>query len=172
MQRMSERMKLSAGLKRLGFALLAGIISLGLTLGVVGGSADAQGTPALPPLSTYQAMLRVNKPSGWVQFRNYNGRQLIYFSALQTMHCRLAEIRYSINSDDLDQRFALVPCNPALPFSLPPKSGLEDVAIELLQGTADAVAVQVVWEDGSKSEVAIYQPCLNVGDQTCAVPVQ
>lgn len=150
---------------------LLGLLA-GVTMALNIDSSSAEGTSTLPPMSVYQAMLKANKATGWVQFRNYNGRQYIYFTALQTMHCRLAEIRYSINSDDLDQSFALVPCNPALPFSLPPKSGLQDIAIALPPGTADAVAVQVVWQDGSQSDTAIYQPCLNVGEQSCASPVQ
>lgn len=133
-------------------------------------SAAAQGR--IPPMSVYEAMLKANKASGWVQFRNYNGRQLIYFTALQTLHCRLAEIRYSINSNHLDETFALVPCNPALPMSLPPNAGLNDIAISLPLGSAEMVAVQVTWKDGTTSETALYRPCPNVGDQTCALPMQ
>ncbi len=126
----------------------------------------------LPPVSTYQAMLNANKKSGWVSFRNFNGKQLIYFTALQTMHCRLKEIRYSINSKDLDQRFDLVKCNPYLPFSLPSNSGLKDVLISLPPGDAETVAVQVVWEDDRESEVMVYMPCPGVGEATCATTAE
>ena len=68
--------------------------------------------PVLPDVAIYKAMLDANKTTGWIQFRNYDDKQLIYFTALQTMHCRLSEIRYSINSDELDQRFPLGECNP------------------------------------------------------------
>ena len=134
--------------------------------------AAAQASSRVPPMAVYQAMLNANKATGWVQFRDYNGRQLLYFTALQTMHCRLAEIRYSINSTLLDKTFALVPCNPALPMSLPPNAGLEDIAVSLPLGSAEMVAVQVKWQDGSASETVLYRPCPNVGDQTCALPMQ
>lgn len=134
--------------------------------------AAAQTSSRVPPMTVYQAMLNANKATGWVQFRNYNGRQLVYFTALQTMHCRLAEIRYSINSTLLDKTFALVPCNPALPMSLPPNAGLKDIAVSLPPGSAEMVAVQVEWQDGSASETVLYRPCPNVGDQTCALPMQ
>jgi len=126
----------------------------------------------MPPTSVYQAMLKANKPTGWVQFRNFNGRQLVYFTALQTLHCRLSEIRYSVNSTLLDKTFALVPCNPALPLSLPPDARLSDIAVQLPPGSAEMVAVQVTWEDGSTSDMALYRPCPNVGDQTCALLLQ
>jgi len=126
----------------------------------------------VPPISTYEAMLNANKPNGWVHFRNYDGKQYVYFSALQTLHCRLEEIRYSINSKDLDKTFNLVPCNPQTPFNMPPDFKPEDILISFGLGTASSVAVQVVWEDGRESEIAVYEPCKNVGDQTCAWPIK
>lgn len=133
---------------------------------------SAKDKSRVPPLSTYQAMLDGNKESGWVSFRNYGDNQWIYFSALQTLHCRLNEIRYSINSEELDKTFDLVECNPQNPFAMPPDFGTEDVAITLPLGTAETIAVQVVWEDGSASAIAVYEPCENVGDQTCAWPLK
>ncbi len=122
----------------------------------------------IPPMTTYQAMLDGNLEGGWVSFRNFDGRQLVYFSALQTLHCRLKEIRYSVNSTELDRQFPLVACNPQNPFALPPDSGVNDILVPLDAGAASTVAVQVVWEDGSKSRMAVYEPCEDVGDQTCA----
>lgn len=122
----------------------------------------------LPPKAIYEAMLNVNRASGWVAFRNFGGNQLVYFTALQTMHCRLSEIRYSINSDALDKTFGLVPCDPQMAFAMPPDVKPEQVYLTLAPGTAETVAVQVVWDDGTESDVMVYRPCDNVGDQTCA----
>lgn len=126
----------------------------------------------VPPISVYEAMLSANKPNGWVQFRNYDGRQYVYFSALQTLHCRLKEIRYSVNSKDLDKTFDLVPCNPQTPFSMPPDFKPEHILISYDLGTVSSIAAQIVWEDGRESEIANYEPCKNVGDQTCAWPIE
>ena len=126
----------------------------------------------IPPASVYQAMLESSKSSGWVQFRNFNGKQLVYFTALQTLHCRLGSIRYSINSENLDRTFELVPCNPQTPFSLPPDAKPSDIYLSFNPGTVTTVAVQVEWEDGRKSAIAVYEPCKNVGDQTCAWPLK
>ena len=151
-----------------GFAWVPGVVAVVIALSPVPGYGQVVDKSRVPPVSVYQAMLKANKPTGWVQFRRYNKQQLVYFTALQTMHCRLSEIRYSVNSKALDKRFALVPCNPLTPFSLPSDSKLEDVLIKLPMGAARYVAVQVVWEDGTLSDVAVYEPCKNVGDRACA----
>ena len=82
------------------------------------------------------------------------------------------KFRYSINTLELDKRFDLVKCNPQLPFSLPSNSKWQDIAIRLPKGTAERVAVQIVWGNGTLSEVSIFEPCKDVGDQTCSIPVK
>ncbi len=128
--------------------------------------AEDEYKPTLPDVTIYRAMLDANKNSGWVQFRNYAGQQLIYFTALQSMHCRLSEIRYSINSDALDKVFPLGDCDPQLPFNLP--DGEEYIYLSLKADEAKTVAIQVLWDDGAGSEIVVYKPCENVGESTCA----
>ena len=124
----------------------------------------------LPPLSLYQTMLETNKASGWVAFRNFNGRQLLYFTTLQTLHCRLKEIRYSINSETLDQRVELVKCNKALPFSVGESDVLENRIYKSIPlNSAQWVAVQVVWENDEVSDIHRVRVCDNVGESTCGI---
>lgn len=147
-----------------------GVLIFVLMVGV-SGHARAEQQSRIPPVATYQAMLKANKSTGWVQFRNYGGQQWLYFTPLQTLHCRLKMIRYSINSNKLDRVFDLVACNPQLPFSLPDKTGVDDIAVRLKAGTAKTVAVQVIWQDGTASDVMVYEPCRDVGERTCAWPL-
>lgn len=121
----------------------------------------------IPDVAIYKAMLDANKQTGWVQFRNFADQQLIYFTALQTMHCRLSEIRYSINNDTLDQRFPLAECDAELPFNLPSDDTKNWLYLNLKPGEAETIAVQAVWDDGSGSEIVVYQPCKNP-EATCA----
>ncbi|MEP0940364.1 MAG: hypothetical protein ABJH63_20745 [Rhizobiaceae bacterium] len=124
----------------------------------------------LPPKSLYQAMLNGNKASGWVAFRNFNGQQLLYFTTLQTLHCRLKEIRYSINSDALDQRVEPVKCNKALPFSINDDDVTGGRVYKSMPlGTAQWVAVQVVWEDDEESEIHRVKVCEDVGESSCGI---
>jgi hypothetical protein len=105
--------------------------------------------------------------ANWLAFRNYSGKQFIYFGNLLAYRCGLAEIRYSVNSDALDQTFPLPPCDPANPQAL-------DVAkyppfVTLPPGTAKQVSVQAVFKDGAKTDMARFKPCDNAGDGSCAV---
>ena len=147
------------------------VVSAGV-MTVICSTARAQDNSRIPPQAHYQTMLDANRQSGWVQFRDFDGAQWIYFTALQTLHCRLMEIRYSINSKALDERFDLVDCNPQNPMALPPDAGPETIALKLPAGTAQTIAVQVVWEDGSESSIAVYEPCKDVGEQSCARPLE
>ena len=147
----------------LGAALVAG----GLPAGAQEASDEEQYQAQIPDVAIYKAMLDANKQTGWVQFRNFAGQQLIYFTALQTMHCRLSEIRYSINDDTLDQRFPLAACDPELPFNLPSDDTQNWIYLGLKPGEAETITVQAVWDDGSGSEIVVYQPCKNP-EATCA----
>ncbi|WP_276119606.1 hypothetical protein [Pararhizobium qamdonense] len=146
---------------------IAGVACLSLPV-LAQDTDDEEYKPVLPDVGIYKAMLDANKQTGWIQFRNYDDKQLIYFTALQTMHCRLSEIRYSINSDALDKRFPLGTCNPQIPFNLPDSDTNEYIYISLQAGEAKTLAIQAVWDDGAGSEIVVYKPCEGVGDATCA----
>ena len=146
-------------------------VSLSFILGAI--SPNVTIAQELPAIEIYQQMLEINKPTGWVAFRNYDGQQWVYFTTLVTLHCRLGEIKYSINSDALDRTFPLPRCNPSLPFSIPTDGGADTIAIQLPLGTADTISVQVSFSGGKKiSDVMTYRPCKDVGDASCAALVE
>ncbi|MCZ4273673.1 hypothetical protein [Maritalea porphyrae] len=141
------------------------LLALGLLMGLGPATASAQ---ELPDLSMYKMMLDANKGSGWVSFREYDGHQWIYFSALVTLRCRMKEVRYSLNSDALDQTFPLVRCIPAIPFAIPSDAGWEATAMRQPSQSVKTLSVQVVFDDDSESEIMTFAPCEGVGDMTCA----
>lgn len=126
----------------------------------------------VPSVETYKMMADANKASGWVVFRIYDGKQLVYFTSLVTLHCGIREIAYSINSPALDKTFPLPACHPALPFSMPPDAGLEVIALSLPLGTAERIAVQITYNDDSQSDMLVFEPCVAVGEATCAFLVE
>ncbi|MDH6269287.1 hypothetical protein M2360_004715 [Rhizobium sp. SG_E_25_P2] len=148
-------------------SLMATLVSVAVSSYAQDQSED-EFAPKLPERSIYVAMLEANKPSGWVQFRNFAGGQYLYFTMLQVMRCRLSEVRYSINSTALDQRFPLGPCNPQQPFNVPDDPDNRYVYLKLKPGEAETVTVQAVWDDGAGSEIITYRPCDNVGESACA----
>jgi hypothetical protein len=132
-------------------------------------SGEDEYKPELPDMAMYRAMLDANRQPGWVQFRNFADKQLIYFTALQTMRCRLKEIRYSINSTALDRRFPLGECDPQQPFNIPADDPTNRyIYLAFAPGEVGTLTIQVVWEDGAGSEIVTYKPCDNVGESTCA----
>ncbi len=152
-------------------ALNAALISLATGLGSPVFAED-DFAPKIPPIEMYQQMLGTGtdgRDSGWAVITDVNGQQLVHFSHLQTLHCRLSEIRYSINSEALDERFPVADCVPSLPWSL--QDG-DKINITLPAGTVKTIAVQAVWEDGSASKIVVYKPCEGVGERTCSQPVK
>jgi len=148
-------------------AFLAGLLLAGTPASAQQDGDEYQ--PELPDISMYKAMLDANRQPGWVQFREFAGTQLVYFTTLQSMRCRLSEIRYSINSETLDKRFPLGICDPQQPFNVPgddPEGRY--IYLTLGAGEARTVTIQVVWADGSGSEIVTYRPCDDVGESTCA----
>ena len=103
----------------------------------------------------------------WIQFRNYDGRQWVYFTGLVTWKCGLSEIRYSVNSRDLGERFALPECNPQIPFHIDPAK--DQIYLTFAPGGARTVSVQIVYSDGVESPARTYRPCDVEGDVTCGL---
>jgi len=109
-------------------------------------------TLAMPPEQVKQ-ILNLTKNS-WVAFRDFNGKQLVYFTHLESYTCGIKQVRYSINSDALDKTWKLQPCNPKNPNAITK----DNIYLTLPLGTAKSIAVQVTFADGSISEVVRKTP--------------
>jgi len=127
------------------------------------GGAFAQGLVGLE-----KQVLPLTK-ANWLTFRNYDGRQLVYFTHLVVYRCGLSEIRYSINSDALDQRYALSACDPQRPNETP-EDELPFLTLPL--GSAQSISVQIVYSDGEASEALRFVPCDITDEGTCAKLVE
>lgn len=128
-------------------------------------SARAQ---SVPPLETFKQMAAASATQ-WVAFRNFSGRQLVYFSAVVSYACGLSEIRWSLNTDALDKTWPLDQCNEYLPFSIGEKTKIYE-AFKL--DTAKTISVQLVFKDGTATDTLTYAPCPGVGEATCARRVE
>ena len=92
--------------------------------------------------------------NSWVSFRDFNGKQLIYFTHLEAYTCGIKEVRYSINTDVLDKVWTLQPCQDDGISTI--KKDL--VMLHLALGTAKSIDVQLTFIDGTKSEVLHKKP--------------
>ncbi|HZP67743.1 MAG TPA: hypothetical protein VFB32_15680 [Rudaea sp.] len=96
-------------------------------------------------------------PAGWVSLRRYpdENHTIVYFSALYTNRCGLREVRYSIDSEALDKRWPVPPCSLDEPFTAPADSRYDTIR---LPEKHDYVAVQLVYADGTVSDVVVKRP--------------
>ncbi len=109
-------------------------------------------TSAMPPKQMKQ-ILNMTQNS-WVSFRDFDGKQLIYFTHLESYTCGIKEVHYSINTEDLDKMWELQPCDSKNPMAV-----TKDIVYLMMPlGTAKSIAVQVTFVDGTKSEVARKNP--------------
>ncbi len=129
-----------------------------------GQGAHAQASRELPVDQVKQILAQTL--DSWVAFRVYDGRTLLYFTHLATYHCALLEIRYSFNGTSLDRRFPVPKCNPLLPFNV----GADDTLyLDVNAKEAETVAVQLVYDDNTVSDIHVFSPCPGAGDATCAI---
>lgn len=95
-----------------------------------------------------QKLLDMTRGS-WAYFRDFNGRQLVYFTHLEVYRCGISKVSYSLNSDALDREWKLQPCDRTKPNEVT----TDKPYVSLPLGTAEAIAVQLTYTDGSTSPV-------------------
>lgn len=108
----------------------------------------AAGASAQGLLGQEPKILELTRGS-WAYFRDYNGRQLVYFTHLETYRCGISQVRYSLNSDALDKVWALQPCDPKAPHNI--TTDMPYIALPL--GTAASVTLQLTYKDGTMSQL-------------------
>lgn len=123
----------------------------------------------VPSLSLTKTMVTSAKDS-LVAFRNYNDKQLVYFSIILTHHCNLKSLRYRVNDEDEWQDWSLPKCNPQMPYSVDPMK--DPIYFSEPPGSVSKVAVEITYKDGTKEPVWTYVPCDNAGDATCGARLE
>lgn len=131
------------------------------------GAVTAQQT--MPTVGAAKNVMKLTKGT-WVQFRNYGGKQLLYFTHFIAWKCAIKQVQYSVNSSALDERFELPACNPDMPFEVDPRK--DQIYLTFSPGFAKYAVVRLVFNDGSKSELLRFEPCDVDSDQSCAKLVE
>lgn len=108
---------------------------------------------ALAQAGQEKPILEMTK-ANWVAFRDFNGQQLVYFTHLEAWRCGISAVRFSINSEALDQSYQLQPCDPANPNAIT----TDRPYIALPLGSAQSVTVQLTYADGTMSEATRFTP--------------
>ena len=93
-----------------------------------------------------QGKMMLNVTAGsWLAFRDFDGKLLLYFTQLMSFRPVISEIKYSLDSDELDKTFAFKPTEKmyeveGTPYLAVPKE-------------TQFACVQVTYKDGTKSDV-------------------
>lgn len=90
--------------------------------------------------------------TGWLAFRDWDGRKLLYFTHLISYRCAIQEVRYALDSDTPDQVFDTGPCDPDNPHAIPSSGPGSTVHIDIPARTA-FVSVELFYRDGTRSGV-------------------
>jgi len=146
------------------FRLIAQAVAA-LALAAVLAGAPARGTEGPIPLATVKQAVNATA-ANWIAFRNFNGEQLLYFTQLVSWKCGLREIRYALNSSHISETWPLPDCDPQNPYYLDPASA--QLYTGFPPGSVKFVSVQVVFSDGTETEVMTYMPCDGAGETSCA----
>jgi hypothetical protein len=85
--------------------------------------------------------------NNWVALREWNGRDLVYFTHLLTWRCGLTKIQYSINSTAVDQNWAFIPCDEtsSTPMALPPG---QKIYGSFKLNSIQTLTVKITYDDG------------------------
>jgi hypothetical protein len=81
--------------------------------------------------------------SSWLSFRDYNGKVLLYFTTLMSYRPVIKEVRYSLNSEKLDQTFKFKPTETMYEVG-------DDLYLTVPADTQFA-CVQLTYKDGTNS---------------------
>ncbi|WP_371168859.1 hypothetical protein [Aliiroseovarius sp. 2305UL8-7] len=86
----------------------------------------------------------------WVAVREYDGKDLLYFTHLLAWRCGLDQISYALNGGD-ERVFDAEPCyeNEPQPNAIKVEDKLPYVSFDL--GSIDMVTVRVVYDDGAQA---------------------
>jgi len=93
-----------------------------------------------------QAKMSLNMVSGsWLSFRDYDGKVLLYFTTLMSYRPAIKEVRYSLNSEALDQTFKFKATDKMFEVG-------DDLYLTV-PGNTQFASVQLTYKDGTKSPV-------------------
>lgn len=120
--------------------VVAGVLAV-----LPGPSAEAQGFATAAEVRPILEATRAN----WVALRPWDGKELLYFTHLESWRCGIAEVRFSVNSAALTRVWAMDPCfeGTAQPNAI---GADRQPYTDLPAGLAETVSVLVILKDGAE----------------------
>jgi hypothetical protein len=127
------------------------MISTGVAAVMFAGAAQAQQFTSAAEIAPILEATRAN----WIAVREYEGRDLVYFTQVLSWRCGLSEIRYGLNGAAAETVLPMEPCyeNEAQPNALKFDQGVEVYLAEPLK-SVQSVDVVLKLDDGSEARAS------------------
>jgi hypothetical protein len=97
-------------------------------------------------LVAFQKMALDTTKNGWLSFRDYDGKVLLYFTHLVSYRCSIDKVAYGIDTDATPSTFALEACDPRSPNEVRGQTYIE------IPANSRYASVQLTYKDGTRSE--------------------
>jgi hypothetical protein len=97
-------------------------------------------------LVAFQKKVLDTTKNGWLAFRDYDGRVLLYFSQLVSWRCAIDKVAYGIDTDATPSTFPLEPCDPKDPNVVKGQTEIE------VPAKTRYASVRLTYKDGTTSE--------------------
>lgn len=88
----------------------------------------------------------------WIALRDYDGKDLLYFTQLLSWRCGLWEIRYGINGAPASEVLPLEPCHDGTASPNALTSVDYPIYLEFPAGSIASVTVAITYDDGTTAE--------------------
>ncbi len=88
--------------------------------------------------------------NSWIAVREYDSRDLVYFTHLLSWRCALFEVHYSINKSPFFE-LELPECDPANPNAIPDDA---TIFLPFALGTVQTVDIKVLYDDLGTEEAS------------------
>ena len=92
--------------------------------------------------------------ANWIAVREFDGKDLLYFTHLLSWRCGLSEIRYGLNGAAPDKVWAMEPCYDAEPQPNALKMEGAEIFLTEALGSIQTISISVTYDDGT--EVSAY----------------
>lgn len=125
------------------------ILNMCAAIAMFGGTASAQGK--FLTAAEVKPILNATK-NNWIAVREFDGKDLLYFTHLLSWRCGLDAVQYGINSDITTLALPMVPCDEeaASPAALPDN---QPIYAEYGLKSIFFVTIKLIYDDGTTDQM-------------------
>ena len=93
--------------------------------------------------------------NGWISYRLWEGKQLVYFTHLISYRCALEAVSYGVDKENPDESFEIGDCDPDNPHAIPSSGPGSKVYLSIPKSTS-FISVRLNYADNTQSETVRF----------------